>query len=356
MRDGSHWILDSDFQGDATETTVQWRAALFDLESLVDTYEVRLEDMDTDAVVAGPFPAGKTTRMTIRNQNFTHAQRLRGVVTAINRAGARKECATNGVLIDLTGPVPKERGPGDPVVWDGNSALRGYEGADAEYTWATRSAFVTWKPFQDVESGVNNAFVWVENMNGSVMSARVWVHRNLAEYTLPIKTRRHGDMYRVAVEPVNRAGSSTVFRTNGVEVDTTPPTFDGSVEFRIDGQVGLEPHIIAAEGARISVLARAVDKESGIRRCQYALGTYAGGSDVTGVVGVEVDALNDTLADRETRSRGGNRVCFYDDSCSDIPASTHTVATRVHLDRVLNEGTRLLNHFTFYAWIVCVNK
>ena len=193
-------------------------------------------------------------------------------------------------------------------------------------------------------------------MEGAVLSARVWVHPNLAEWTMPIPTQSHGSQYRVVVRAVNGAGKFRDYRSDGIEVDTTPPVFTSSVEFIIDGPVGLEPHIIASESAKLRVRVQAGDPESGILRCRYALGTYPDGSDLSGVTTVEASELAAADKVEVSRTRGGKEVCYYDGSCEPVPAATHTVATDVTVERVLNENTALLNHFTFYAWIVCINN
>jgi len=354
VRDGTHRLLDSDFTGISTEITAQWKSALFDLESLVERFEVSLLDADSDLILAGPVQVAKLTKFTFKDLTLAHTQRVRSVVRAINRAGAYLDCSTNGILVDLTGPVPTPHDAG--VVWDGNSALFGYEDADLEYTWATRSAFAAWTQFIDPESGINNYWLWTEAMDGSVLSDRVWVHPSLKEWTMPIPTMSHGDQYRVVVRAVNRAGSYKDYRSDGTEVDVTPPVFSSPVEFRIDGPVGLEPHIIASESAKLSIIVNASDPESGVLRCRYALGTYPDGSDLTGVItreAADVDAASKTVVQR---TRGGEEICLFDGTCIDIPASTHSVVTNIAIDEVLNKDVALLNHFTFYAWIVCINN
>ena len=354
VRDGTHRLLDSNFQADTTSVTAQWRSAMFDLESLVSHFLVRLEDQDTGSLLAGPMNVGKATKVSFKELFLVHKQRVRTVVSGVNRAGAVLDCATDGTLIDTTGPVPLPHDAG--VVWDGNSALFGYEDADLQYTWATRSAFAAWTKFVDPESHVNNYWLWTEAMDGAILTSRRWGHPSLSEWTMPIPTMSHGDQYRIVLRAVNGASSYQDYRSDGIEVDVTAPVFTSPVEFEIDGPVGLEPHIIASEDAKLRIKVRAHDPESGMLRCRYALGTYPDGSDLTGVVTVEVDELDEEDTVWVSRTRGGEEICLYDGSCIDIPASTHTIATHANIDRVLNENVQLLNHFTFYAWVVCINK
>ena len=354
VRDGTHRLLDSEYQADTASLTAQWRSALFDLESLIDHFEVTLEDIDFGTVIAGPMNAGKAVKFTFKELELEHNQRVRTVVSAYNRAGAVLDCATNGLLIDTTGPVPTPSDAG--VVWDGNNALFGYEGMDLQYTWATRSAFAAWTQFRDPESRINNYWLWTETMEGAVLSTRRWVHPLLTEWTMPIPTQSHGSQYRIVLRAVNGASSYKDYRSDGIEVDVTPPYFTTPVEFRIDGKVGLEPHIIASEDTKLSIVVRAEDPESGILRCRYALGTYPDGSDLTGVVTAEVAAMNASSKTVVSRTRGGNQVCYFDGTCEDVPASNHSVTTDILVDRVLNEEVALLNHFTFYAWVVCINN
>ena len=355
VRDGTHRLLDSDFTSLSTEVTAQWRSAMFDLESLISHFRVTLEDAESGLVLAGPMDVGKATKVTFKELSLGHTQRIRTVVTAVNRAGTERDCATDGMLVDLTGPVPTDHPAGQ--VWDGNSALFGYEDADLQYTWATRSAFGAWTKFVDPESGINNYWLWTETMDGAILSSRVWVHPSLTEWTMPIPTQAHGDQYRIVVRAENRAGSFKDYRSDGIEVDVTPPSFTSPVEFRIpEDATGLEPHIITSEDAKLTIAVRVQDPESGMLRCRYALGTYPDGSDLTGVVTSEVrDMPSDTKTVVE-RTRGGQTVCLFDGSCVDIPTTTHTVTTDVAIDEVLNKDVQLLNHFTFYAWVVCINN
>ena len=117
------------------------------VQSLVSRFEVRLDDIDTGATLVPRTPVGKSTIFAFHELVLSHKQRVRTVVTAINRAGAEFDCSTNGILIDTTPPEPLPHPAG--VAWDGNSALFGYEDDDLEYTWATRSAFGAWARFED---------------------------------------------------------------------------------------------------------------------------------------------------------------------------------------------------------------
>ena len=356
IRDGTHRLLDGDFQADNTRVTGQWRSGSFDLESLVARFEVRLEDLETGVVLAGPLNVGKATTVTFKELKLNHTQRVRTVVASINRAGAVSECVTDGTLIDLTGPVPDGSDPLD-VVRDGNSALHGWEGEDLEYTHTTQAAFASWLRFRDPESGMNNFWVWAEDVDGEPLSERRWVHPSLSEWTLPIPQQVHGSQYRVVMRAVNRASSQREYRSNGIGVDVTPPEFTSPVSFSVPPSArGLEPHIINSEGAKLTISVQARDDDSGLRRCRYALGTYPDGSDLTGVVTVDADAFDAAGVQQETRYRGGQEVCDVTGVCVDVPVSSHEVVTTATVSEIMNGDVDLLNHFTMYAWVVCINK
>ena len=354
VRDGKSFILDAAYQADATAIDVSWLGAVFDLESLVSTFEIVVEDADTGDVLAGPINVGRVSSAYIQNLQLSHNQRVRSIVRATNRAGVSTDCASNGVVVDLTPPQAPDT-PGGPV-WDGNTALHGYEGEDLEYLSSTKSAFMSWASFSDPESRINNYWVWVEDMTGGALTAKSWVHPQLSQWVLSLPTLDHGDQYRVVVEAENGAGATTLRRSDGIEVDTTPPVFDDDTVFEILGDLGLEDNIIADEGATIMLRVSASDEESGIKRCRFALGTYPGGSDVSGVLTMESTDLHTDLKTVETRSRGGEEVCTVDGKCENVPVQRHDVVTSVAYPMALNEGVPLLNGFTFYAWAVCINN
>lgn len=355
VRDGSHRMLDQDYQSSNSSVIVTWRGAMFDLESLVGSYEVQLEDATTGDVIVPAKSVGISNVFEFSELRLSQAQVVRTVVTAVNRAGVRRECATDGVLVDITGPLPTPHSSG--VVWDGNSLLRGYTGRDMSYTWSAESAFASWARFIDPESGINNYYVWAERLSdGETLSAPVWVHPSLTEWTIPLSTQQHGDTYRVVLQATNRAGSQLTFHTDGVIVDLTPPVFESDVEFTIDGAVGLEPHIVASTSALLRVRVEVTDPESGIQVCRYALGTYPDGSDVSGVTSVRVaDLPAEARVDTQVQ-RGGNTVCYADGSCEVVPETNETLTTSLTLDAVLNEGFPLVNHLSLYAWVVCINQ
>ena len=107
VRDGWLRLLDQDYQHDPTTVKVQWKSALFDLESLIDHYEVLLVDSSTGDEVAGPFDVSKDTNYAFSLLDLQHTQRVHTVVTAVNRAGVKVQCGTNGILVDLTPAEPQ---------------------------------------------------------------------------------------------------------------------------------------------------------------------------------------------------------------------------------------------------------
>jgi len=351
VRDGWHRLLDVNFQSDTSVVKAQWRSAMFDLESLMDHFVVELVDQDTGANIAGPFNVGKDTLYAFSLLNLVHGQRVKTVVTGVNRANAAIDCSTNGIFVDLTPAQPADV-TSNPVS-DGNSLGLGFLGEDLDYTVATRSAFVSWAPFVDPESGISHFYAWAEAPNGTLLSERVFANKFVSQWTLPIPERQHGDRYRVAVRVVNGAGNARDFRSDAVEVDVTPPEFLTPVTFRITpSSVGLEPHIIADETAQVQLDLSVGDTESGVDRCRFALGTYPDGSDLSGVITVEANSLGGVAT---TRTRGNYEICSRQGECVDIPESQHTVYETLTVSKVMNEGFPLLNGFTMFAWVSCLN-
>ena len=355
VRDGQHRILDADFQASTSVLTAQWGSALFDLESSVAQYRLRLEDADTGAVIAEEVNAGISTIMSFKELSLVHNQRVRAVVRAINRAGVSVECASDGVQIDTTPPVPQPA-DGQPTVADGNSALPKFEGTDVEYIRFANTAFLQWADFTDPESGVSNYLVWAEAMDGTALTDKTWVHPSLRQWTTRLPSGEHGALYRTVVRAVNGAGSFADARSDGVEVDTTAPVLADTPQFRVNGKIGLDENVIAEEDATISMAFSAADGESGLKNCRYALGSYPDASDLTGIVTVAATDFDAEDRVDVTRTRGGNEACFLDGSCETVPVTEHTVTTEVSFDRVASEGFSLADGFTFHGWVSCTNN
>ena len=351
VRDGWLRLLDQDYQHDPTTVKVQWKSALFDLESLIDHFEVMLVDSSTGDAVAGPFDVSKDTNYAFSLLDLQHTQRVHTVVTAVNRAGVEVQCGTNGILVDLT-PAEPQSLASNPVM-DGNPGVIGFLGEDLEYTFATRSAFASWKSFVDAESDVAYFYVWAEATNGTMLSDRVFANRLVREWTLPIPVRQHGERYRVGVRVVNGAGNARDFRSNAVEVDETLPEFVEPVEFSITpDSIGLDANIITDTQAEVQLSVTVKDEESGIAMCRFALGSYPDGSDLSGVITVDAADLG---ASAVMRTRGGYEICTRLGVCTDIEESHHEVFPSLNTTRIMNDGVPLLNGFTMYAWVACLN-
>ena len=358
IRDGRHRLLDIDFQAGQDKVVAQWRSGIFDLESFVHHFEATLVDTDTGNIVAGPVNTGVSTRVTFTGLQLSHTQRVATVVKSVNRAGTYTECSTDGLMVDLTGPLPVSALPQD-VVSDGNTANHGFDGDDIEFTASTEAAFVSWADIHDPESGLNNVWVWAEAVDGIPLTDRQWVHPSLNEWTLSVPLQPQGAAYRVVVRAVNRASSAEVYRSDGVQIDTTPPVFTSSVDLAVSpGGLGLEPHVVASATATISVVATVQDAESGIQRCRAGVGTYPDGSDVTGVVTANVDELPNHAVEVVTSQRGGQTVCdpyTVSHDCITVPVSELTTATTVRIDLVVNAGVSLPGGNNLFGWLVCTN-
>ena len=351
VRDGWLRILDTDYQSDPTTMKLQWKSAIFDFESLISHFEVELVDVASGATISGPVHVAKDTRYAFALLDLAHTQRVQAVVTGYNRAGSLTACATNGVLIDLTPAEPADA-TFNPVL-DGNDAGIGFTGADLEYTTATQAAFATWRDFVDPESSIQYFYVWAESVNGTILSDRVFANYLVRQWTVAIPRLHHGDRYRMVVRVVNGAGAARDFRSNSVQVDTTPPVFTQPVAFTITATTtGLEAHIISDESADVLLSARVEDHDSGIELCRFALGSYPDGSDLSGVITVRAA---DYGANPEVRTRGGYEVCSRQGECTYIQESTHALYPELSASRLMNGDFPLLNGYTMYAWVACLN-
>ena len=196
-----------------------------------------------------------------RDNFFVPAPQYLYTVTLVetNRAGLSSESKSKSFIIDST---PPEQG----IVYDGlgsdtqqncsanmtfgetsQCSTRNFADTDIDYTFNTTEVSARWIDFRDNESDIVEYFwcVGSQPMKDNIRaceSTGLRMNGSHSEMNLS-----HGDRYYVTVLACNGAGRCTAGHSNGVEVDTTPPTMtyvrDGVMGADMDFQVIIDVKI-----------------------------------------------------------------------------------------------------------------
>ncbi|CAH1250560.1 FAT1 [Branchiostoma lanceolatum] len=281
--------MDEEFTSEQAIVGAIW-GDFVDPESGIDEFMVsvyrRQRDSDgnygADQLIHGPDDIDRDEGSVVfYHFHLLHADIVTTKLTAINVAGGVTEADTDSFIVDLTPPVF------DYLVdiWDGDSDPP----VDRDYQTTQNSLSASWG-FEDLESGLDHYKAAIfETFHGTrqqiVPTDEPWkllYPASLSSHTESGLSMSAGAMYQTRVGAVNRATLTSVYQTDGVVIDPSPPAMqyirvgvlDGSAEEKIDGYVRqADPNGIQASWL-------AVDGESGIQDYWVSVGTSAGADDL----------------------------------------------------------------------------
>ena len=262
------YVKDGDYQGSNRTLVTTFKFA--DAESGIQSYRVQVWERGSPSTASdeyGTFTyAGNVTRATLRLYKELISGKTYYVnVSAVNGVGLETTEQSDGFVVDMTPPVCSQ-------VWDGKGELQD----DQEYAPSSSRLAISWV-CHDNESPVVYYRFSVKDMHTS-------------EYAIPfyaLKTRVNssgsaiisgggrattrlleGHTYSGGIEITNAVGMKTVYWTNGVTIDSTPPvvsklkiTFYPQKDFLIADWL-------------------ASDKESGLKSISWGLGTTPETNDI----------------------------------------------------------------------------
>jgi M6 family metalloprotease-like protein len=251
-----------------TQLSANWSVSS-DADSGVARYWYAIGTSPGNIDVAGWTDNGLATSVTRTGLSLANGQPYYFTVIAQNGAGLpTAPVNSNGQTVDVTPPTTI------PAVNDG-------AGADIAKTGAINQLAANWSAATDPQSGIAHYFYAIGTSAGGVDVAG-WTDNG----TTPSVLRgglslTSGVTYYFTVKAENGAGQQTgVTNSNGqyVDVDVTPPANVPQVR---DG-LGADT---AWNGSLTQLSANwsaASDAQSGIGRYWYAIGTSAGGTDISG--------------------------------------------------------------------------
>ena len=207
---GPEMLEDKFCQSSPVEMFVSWKG-FRDKESGISFYEICIGSISGLCDVSQFKNVGLVTNMIVKNLNLTHNTTYYVTVQATN--GANKTCfaSSSGITVDLTIPI--------------GGKLR--DGKDLDTNVTVQDLFVSmnWDEFHDPESGISKYVVCA----GTILGACDLVSPTTVNNSLSVKFNvwpaiSSGTVVYSTLWVYNKAGGVTEIYSDGVLVDTTPPS------------------------------------------------------------------------------------------------------------------------------------
>ena len=210
---------------------------------------------------------GTNLSFTRTGLSLTNGQIYYVSVKAENYQGLISNITTsNGQTADTTAPAA----PG---------AINDGLGADITYTSSGTQLSANWTAGSDAESGVARYWYAIGTTAGGTNTAGWTDNGTSTTATRTGLTLIDGQIYYFTVKTENGSGlKSAGVSSNGQRPDTTPPAAPGAVNDGSGGDLAFTstPDRLSANWAASS------DAQSGVARYWYAIGSAAGGTDISG--------------------------------------------------------------------------
>ncbi|KAK7496755.1 hypothetical protein BaRGS_00011964, partial [Batillaria attramentaria] len=209
VMDGAVLGQDICCQSKTTEICAQW-TDFHDPDSSIDRFHwgVGLTPGDDDVV---PFHIlSAYDKQSCIEVELQHAFTYFSTVVAFNKALNQKSTNTtsNGLLVDVTPPIPGNVSDGDDI------------NNDIDFTSETATITTTWSDFRDPESGLTPYSLSV-SINQQL--DKVFTDINAETFTDHSFSFQHGDTVVAELTATNRAGGLVSVPSDGMLVDHTPP-------------------------------------------------------------------------------------------------------------------------------------
>ncbi|XP_048258717.1 uncharacterized protein LOC124137708 isoform X1 [Haliotis rufescens] len=219
--DGPVFRLDLYFTKDADKICANW-FGFYDPESGISNYELSVFD-DTNTTISEPVSLDHKTHETCvqldPNQRLEHGKAYSFYITAFN-AGHKQlnvSAMSDGVIVDLTPPVPGEVVDGIRDVFD-----------DVEFSTHVATVGTQWRNHSDPESDIREYAVQILRAKGLSSDFEVvkdWktLGKDVSQIEWHNFHLNHQDVVKTKLKTINNALGTVEQTTDGFVVDLTPP-------------------------------------------------------------------------------------------------------------------------------------
>jgi len=241
------------YTSSSNQLTASWSAT--DPESSISLYEYAVGTSPNGTNVLNWTSAGAQTSATIGSLSLVDGTTYYISVRATNGAGLMSQIGTSdGIKVDLSAPST-------PTVTD-----------DGAYATSATQLHATWSS-SDAQSGISK-YEYSIGTSAGATDTLGWTSAGTAvEMTITGLSLRSGTRYYINVRATNGAGLvSQVGSTDGILVDTTPPTTPAVTD---DGKYTRSTNTLHATWT-------SQDPDTNITGYEYSIGTSAGGTNFVG--------------------------------------------------------------------------
>lgn len=223
-----HETLEYKFcQSSPAEILVSWKG-FRDKESGISFYEICIGSISGLCDVSQFKNFGLVTNAIVKNLNLTHNTTYYTTVQATNRASQTSFASSSGITVDLTPPI--------------GGKLR--DGKDLDTNVTAQGLFVSmnWDEFNDPESGISIYVVCAGTIVGACdLVSPTTVNNGYAVKLNVWPAISSGTVVYSTLWVYNKAGGVTEIYSDGVLVDTTPPSA-GIVSINLN--IGIMCHLV----------------------------------------------------------------------------------------------------------------
>ena len=273
VRDGTIQEKDVDYQSDTHSLAVNY-AFKSDLSEVVNLkWGVSSQALctfdESETNVAPLSSLGDYSSIQVSGLSLQHGKKYFTRVYAMNQVGLKAVMCSDGVLIDITPPIPVsfQDGTGD---------------VDAQFIPSVSRARGKFQPFNDPESPMIE-YEWKikANMSGNFKDITPFVRIPLTQQEPLMEglSLTPGTLYRLVLRGTNAAGLQSIIETNGFKPDVTPPFCEGNV-VDVTNETDTDDVDVAGDLEIIQAKWKCFDRESGINSQSLGIGTYPGGDNL----------------------------------------------------------------------------
>ena len=241
-----------------------------DSESKVKMYQWKMCSASQPEECVSEFvSADLKTSLAINDVGIEQGREYNLVVKAMNFAELEAAAVSNPLILDKT---PPESG----MVFDGDEYLK-----DKIYQSSSEEISVSWKGFQDKESGIARYEICVGSKTGLCDVSAFKKYGLVTKAVINAVNLTHNETYYTTVRAVNGAGQTSFATSNGIFIDLTSPEGgrlrDGD---DIDIDVTVFDSYVSANWDEFD------DPESGVLKYVICAGTVKGSCDILPLITV----------------------------------------------------------------------